>query len=88
MLAEAAATLRLWAEEAERAWKAGEDIASSLRERFGSVEIAQDAQTVEKLEILNGFHSNAAGFRRWLELRAADDTAPGQRQGPAHPHQH
>ena len=23
----------------------------------------------EKLETLNGFHSNAAGFRRWLEAR-------------------
>jgi hypothetical protein len=40
----------------------------------------------EKLEILNGFHSNAAGFRRWLEQReaaassasGADESAGGQ----------
>ena len=30
----------------------------------------------EKLETLNGVHSNAAGFRRWLDTRTADDAAP------------
>ena len=33
----------------------------------------------KKLETLNGVHSNAAGFRRWLEQRE---------QGHTHPHPH
>ncbi len=33
----------------------------------------------EKLETLNGIHSNAAGFRRWLDKRA---------DGHPHPHPH
>ena len=31
----------------------------------------------EKLDTLNGVHSNAAGFRRWLETRAAGRGEPG-----------
>lgn len=77
LLAEAADTLRSWAEEAERAWKAGADIATALETRFGVDAGDVDEATREKLETLNGFHSNAAGLRRWLEQRAA-----------AHPHDH
>ncbi len=80
LLEEADGTLRLWAEEAERAWRAGEDIASALEGRFGDPGAgaaaggtALDDVTKEKLETLNGFHSNAAGLRRWLEQRAAAD---------------
>jgi glyoxylase-like metal-dependent hydrolase (beta-lactamase superfamily II) len=79
LLAEAEATLCAWADTATRAWRAGEDIAAALEARFGSdtANIAPDHQ--EKLEVLNGFHSNAAGFRRWLETRngAGADPATG-----------
>jgi len=77
LLGEAADTLHTWAEEAERAWRAGEDMAAALEARFGSDIAPKDEAVREKLEILNGFHSNAAGFRRWLELRspaAAEET--------------
>ena len=75
LLGEAADTLRAWAAEAERAWRADEDIAEALRARFAYDTGHLAPEVVEKLEILNGFHSNAAGFRRWLELReAAGDT--------------
>ncbi len=67
LLNEASDTLRAWAAEAERAWRAGEDIASALEARFRTDPVDADPATVEKLEILNGFHSNAAGFLRWLE---------------------
>jgi glyoxylase-like metal-dependent hydrolase (beta-lactamase superfamily II) len=71
LLDEATETLTLWAEEATRAWQSGEDIASALQGRFGATTASADAETKEKLETLNGFHSNAAGFRRWLEQRDA-----------------
>jgi glyoxylase-like metal-dependent hydrolase (beta-lactamase superfamily II) len=74
LLGEAADTLRAWAEEAERAWRAGEDMAAALQERFGAATAPADESMREKLEILNGFHSNAAGFRRWLELREASSS--------------
>ena len=77
LLAEAAETLTLWAEEAERAWKAGADIAAALHSRF-AFDAAFDDETRVKLDTLNGFHSNAAGLRRWLEQREA---------AHAHPHQ-
>lgn len=79
LLEEAESTLRAWAETATRAWRGGEDIAAALEERFGAdtAEIAPEHR--EKLEVLNGFHSNAAGFRRWLETRngAGADPASG-----------
>jgi glyoxylase-like metal-dependent hydrolase (beta-lactamase superfamily II) len=69
LLAEAEQTLRQWAETAEAAYRQGADIAAALSARFdaapGDVEPAQQ----EKLDTLNGVHSNAAGFRRWLEGR-------------------
>jgi len=76
LLGEAADSLRSWAAEAERAWRAGEDIAAALEDRFGAETAPAEQSVREKLEILNGFHSNAAGFRRWLELSSAGATAP------------
>jgi hypothetical protein len=69
MLEEAETILRNWADVAERAWKEGRDIASSLNEAFGDELLGVDPAQREKLETLNGIHSNAAGFRRWLETR-------------------
>ena len=67
LLAEADQTLRQWAETAAQAFAEGADIAEALATRFdpllGDIEPAHK----EKLDIMNGVHSNAAGFRRWLE---------------------
>jgi glyoxylase-like metal-dependent hydrolase (beta-lactamase superfamily II) len=72
LLAEADETLRQWAETAEKAYREGTDIAAALSERFDPLLGDIDAANKEKLETLNGVHSNAAGFRRWLEGRGAD----------------
>ncbi len=70
VLAEAEDTLRRWASVAEQAWRAGEDIAAALDAAFASDVSGVDAVHREKLDTLNGVHSNAAGFRRWLDTRA------------------
>jgi glyoxylase-like metal-dependent hydrolase (beta-lactamase superfamily II) len=72
LLAEADGTLRQWAETAELAYKEGRDIADALADRFDPLLGDIDPAHKEKLDIMNGVHSNAAGFRRWLEGRAAD----------------
>jgi glyoxylase-like metal-dependent hydrolase (beta-lactamase superfamily II) len=69
LLAEAEETLREWAGTAEAAYRAGNDIADALSARFDSALADIDPAHREKLETLNGVHSNAAGFRRWLEGR-------------------
>jgi glyoxylase-like metal-dependent hydrolase (beta-lactamase superfamily II) len=73
LLAEAEVTLRAWADEAERAWRDGRDIADALASAFGADLETVDPAQREKLETLNGVHSNAAGLRRWLESRAGPD---------------
>jgi len=70
LLAEADDTLRQWAETAETAFREGVDIAEALSARFDASLRGVDPVHREKLETLNGVHSNAAGFRRWLEGRA------------------
>jgi glyoxylase-like metal-dependent hydrolase (beta-lactamase superfamily II) len=67
LLDEATGTLRQWAETAQRAFREGQDIAAALAERFDPLlgDIAPEHR--EKLDIMNGVHSNAAGLRRWLE---------------------
>jgi glyoxylase-like metal-dependent hydrolase (beta-lactamase superfamily II) len=79
VLAEAEETLRRWAAVAEQAWHAGEDIAVALDTGFASDLSDVDAAHREKLETLNGVHSNAAGFRRWLDTRG--DTRPATATG-------
>ena len=69
LLAEAEETLRDWAETAEAAQRAGEDIAAALSARFSGQLDGVDPAHREKLETLNGVHANAAGLRRWLETR-------------------
>jgi len=73
LLAEAEETLRQWAEVAEQAYRNGEDIAAALSARFDFQMADVPAAQREKLEIMNGVHSNAAGMRRWLETT---DPAP------------
>lgn len=77
LLDEAAATLRKWAETAERAWREGRDIAEALADSYEADTRHVPAEHREKLEVLNGFHSNAAGFRRWLETRDTNEAATG-----------
>ncbi|HEX8804054.1 MAG TPA: MBL fold metallo-hydrolase [Acidimicrobiales bacterium] len=84
VLVEAEETLRRWAEVAEAAWREGRDIAEALAARFGTDLDGVDPAAREKLETLNGIHSNAAGFRRWLDTRAA----PGPPPQHHHPHHH
>jgi glyoxylase-like metal-dependent hydrolase (beta-lactamase superfamily II) len=76
LLAEAEETLRRWAAEAERAWRAGEDIAAAFEAAFAAELSGVDPAHREKLETLNGVHSNAAGFRRWLETTQARAEPP------------
>jgi glyoxylase-like metal-dependent hydrolase (beta-lactamase superfamily II) len=71
---EAEATLRRWAEVAEAAWRNGDDIAAALDHAFGGELTGVDPADREKLETLNGVHSNAAGFRRWLDQRSVRKT--------------
>jgi glyoxylase-like metal-dependent hydrolase (beta-lactamase superfamily II) len=82
ILEEADGTLRQWAEVAERAWRAGEDIAAALDQAFAADLAGVDPAQREKLETLNGVHSNAAGFRRWLDQRHQHAHDHG------HPHAH
>jgi glyoxylase-like metal-dependent hydrolase (beta-lactamase superfamily II) len=79
LLDEATETLRRWADVAERAWREDRDIAAALDEAFAGDMGAVDPQQREKLETLNGVHSNAAGFRRWLETRGG---GRGESEGP------
>ena len=74
VLDEAAETLRRWAEVAEQAWREGQDVAAALEAAFAQDLTGVDGGDRQKLETLNGVHSNAAGLRRWLETRqhAAD----------------
>ena len=58
--------LRRWAEVAEAAWRQGEDIATALDHAFGHELVGVAEEHRHKLETLNGIHSNAAGFRRWI----------------------
>jgi glyoxylase-like metal-dependent hydrolase (beta-lactamase superfamily II) len=80
LIEEAEDTLRRWAEVAERAWRADQDIAEALNRQFGATLDGVPEAEREKLETLNGIHSNAAGLKRWL------DTTKGPAAGHSHPH--
>jgi len=74
VLAQAEEAVRRWAEAAEAAWSRGADVAGALLDAFGPETAGADSVQQSRMEALNGFHSNAAGLRRWLETRS--DTAP------------
>ena len=69
VLEEADGTLRRWAEVAEAAFRSGEDIATALAAEFDRDLADIPAEHREKLEVMNGVHSNAAGLHRWLSRR-------------------
>lgn len=77
VLEEAAETLSRWAAVAERAWRDGTDVAAALESSFAAELAGVDGSHQEKLETLNGVHSNAAGLRRWLEKREGVPTGGG-----------
>lgn len=77
ILDEAAERLREWAGIAEQAWREGKDIAEAFEHAFAEELASVDPAHREKLETLNGVHSNAAGFRRWLEQREDPRLSPG-----------
>lgn len=85
LLAEAEETLRRWAEVAEAAWREGRDVAAALDAAFSPCLDGLDPGMREKLETLNGVHSNAAGLTRWLDKRAGAKVSPGE---IAHDHEH
>jgi glyoxylase-like metal-dependent hydrolase (beta-lactamase superfamily II) len=71
VLDEAGATLRRWADVAESAFRNGQDIAIALTTEFESDLDGVAEVHREKLEVMNGVHSNAAGLHRWLSTRNA-----------------
>ena len=72
---EADDTLRKWADVAEAAFRSGGDIAAALSAAFESDLDGVPEEHREKLEVMNGVHSNAAGLERWLTTRSTG--APG-----------
>ena len=74
-LDEAEEQLRRWLSAAESAWHEHAEvdhIAETLATRFGDDLVAPDAdpEARERVDLLTGFESNAAGLLRYLELRA------------------
>lgn len=81
VLDEAADTLQRWVAVAEQAWREGDDIAGALESAFATDTSGLDALQRQKLETLNGVHSNAAGLRRWLDQRRSPEGGPGAGPG-------
>lgn len=81
VLEEAADTLQRWVAVAEQAWREGKDIAGALESAFAPDVSALDDLQRQKLETLNGVHSNAAGLRRWLDQQSSPDGGPAS--GPS-----
>lgn len=67
LLDEASTTLRDWVATAERAWREGRDIVTALADAYDLTDEDVSLEQRERLELLNGFHSNAAGMRRYFE---------------------
>ncbi len=85
VLDEADGTLRRWAAVAESAYRSGEDIAAALSDAFSSDLDGVPEEHREKLEVMNGVHSNAAGLRRWLSLRDLPGHGSGEHHGTQRP---
>jgi glyoxylase-like metal-dependent hydrolase (beta-lactamase superfamily II) len=76
LLAEAEVVLQEWAGVAQAAWRAGRDVESALRERFGPELDALEAGPRQRVEALNGIHSNAEGLKLWLARAAEHGSTP------------
>ena len=80
LLDEAAAALHAWAAAAEAAWREGADVdgvAEALAARFSPDMESVPEHLRQRVETLNGVHSNAAGLRRWLEKGGTVGPPPG-----------
>jgi glyoxylase-like metal-dependent hydrolase (beta-lactamase superfamily II) len=77
LLDEADGTLRRWADVAEKAFRNGSDIADALSAAFESDLDGVPEEHREKLEVMNGVHSNAAGLGRWLANRSPGTSGTG-----------
>lgn len=69
LLAKGKDSVNSWAHVAETAFNQGHDITEALEAAFRFETDGLDPVLVERFDALNGMHSNANGFRRWLELR-------------------
>jgi glyoxylase-like metal-dependent hydrolase (beta-lactamase superfamily II) len=67
LIREATEQLISWAEVATKAWQQNQDIADALTKKFGNELANLDPEKAEKINILNGIHSNAMGLKLWLE---------------------
>ena len=74
VLDEADGTLRAWAQVAEAAFRRGADVAVALAAAFESDLDGVPEEHRQKLEVMNGVHSNAAGLTRWLSSGAPPRT--------------
>ena len=70
--------LQEWAGVASAAWNAGLDVEDALRQRFGPEMDALPPTERQRIETLNGIHSNAEGLKQWL----ASGAAPAGPGGP------
>ena len=77
ILEEAEEILTRWYEVAFAAWKEDRDIAEAFETEFAGALTDVSDENREKLETLNGVHSNAAGFKRFLEKRAEAESGAG-----------
>jgi glyoxylase-like metal-dependent hydrolase (beta-lactamase superfamily II) len=83
-LLEAEALLHQWVEVAERTMESSRSsdvdvVAAALADAFAEAPAGLTSEQMEKFEVLNGVHSNAAGIVRYLRLRnepAAAATPP------------
>jgi glyoxylase-like metal-dependent hydrolase (beta-lactamase superfamily II) len=58
--------LQEWASVATAAWNTGRDVEEALRQHFGPEIEALPAAERQRIETLNGIHSNAEGLKKWL----------------------
>lgn len=67
LLSEAQEVVTRWAEVAKKAVIDHVDIAEALEEKFGLDFQKTDPSQKQKMETLNGIHSNAQGLKLWIE---------------------
>jgi glyoxylase-like metal-dependent hydrolase (beta-lactamase superfamily II) len=72
--------LQEWADVATTAWNTGRDVEEALRQRFVPEMDALAPAERQRLETLNGIHSNAEGLKQWL---ASSGHAHGTAAAPA-----
>lgn len=76
-LEEAGDVLQEWADVASGAWHSGGDVEDALRDRFGGEVESLPPDERQRLETLNGIHSNAEGLKLWLASTAPPAEADG-----------